>query len=146
MPAYGGDAGMVSGGCIENYALLDSDGYGSGASQDASLVSPVIDLSGYTNLTLSYNHHIRNYSATEGYVESSIDGVNWSEIVNYNGLATSGPASIAEGLESFDISSLAGNASVQIRFRFVEHGSTIGELIIFLSQQLTRYLSQKILY
>ena len=119
VPDYGGDAGMVSGGCIENYALLDSDGYGSGASQDASLISPVIDLSGYTNLTLSYNHHIRNYSATEGYVESSIDGVNWSEIVNYNGLATSGAASIAEGLESFDISSLAGNASVQIRFRFV---------------------------
>ena len=43
VPAYGGDEGMVSGGCIENYALLDSDGYGSGASQDASLVSPVID-------------------------------------------------------------------------------------------------------
>jgi len=119
VPAYGGDEGMVSGGCIENYALLDSDGYGSGGSQHASLISPVIDLSGYTNLTLSYNHHIRNYSATEGYVESSVDGVNWSEIVNYNGLATTGAASIAEGLESFDISSLAGNASVQIRFRFV---------------------------
>ena len=119
VPAYGGDDGMISGGCVDNYALLDSDGYGSGGSQHASLVSPVIDLSGYTNLTLSYNHHIRNYSATEGYVESSIDGVNWSEIVNYNGLATTGAASIAEGLESFDISSLAGNASVQIRFRFV---------------------------
>ena len=45
VPAYGGDTGMTSGGCDGLYALLDSDGIDSSGSQNASLISPVMDLS-----------------------------------------------------------------------------------------------------
>ena len=45
-PAYGGNTGIVStsqGNCTNNYAVVDSDGYGSAGSQDTSLISPVFD-------------------------------------------------------------------------------------------------------
>ena len=118
VPDYGGGAGMVSGGCDGLYALLDSDGLGGGSSQNASLVSPVMDLTGYTNLIVKFNHHFRVYTANAeyGYVEGTIDGgTTWENITTFTG-----PSEYTtEGLVGFDISTLAGNPAVQIRFRYV---------------------------
>lgn len=118
VPAYGGDTGMINGGCDGLYALLDSDGIGAAGSQDASLVSPVIDLSEYSELIVKFNHHFRVYNANAdfGYVEGTIDGgVTWENITTFTGAQDY----TAEGLTSLDISILAGNPSVQIRFRYV---------------------------
>ena len=117
-PAYGGDTGMINGGCDGLYALLDSDGIGAAGSQNASLVSPVMDLSGYTELIVRFNHHFRVYNnnADYGYVEGTIDGgASWENITTFTGAQNY----VAEGLTSLDMSSLAGNPAVQIRFRYV---------------------------
>ncbi len=124
IPAYGGDDGMIGGGCDGLYALLDSDGFGSAGSQNASLISPVMDLTGYSELTLRFNHHFRNYSSESGYVEATTDnGTTWTELTSYILPAeVSGPplvTQIVEGLTLIDISALAGNPEVQIRFRYV---------------------------
>ena len=118
VPLYGGDTGMINGGCDGLYALLDSDGFGSTGSQNASLISPVMDLSGYTDLIVKFNHHFRVYNtnADYGYVEATIDGgASWGNITTFTGAQNY----VAEGLTSLDISSLTGNSAVQIRFRYV---------------------------
>ena len=118
VPAWGGDTGMINGGCDGLYALLDSDGIGASGSQNASLVSPVMDLSGYTDLIVKFNHHFRVYNnnADYGYVEGTTDGgATWQNITTFTGAQNY----TAEGLTSIDISSLAGNTAVQIRFRYV---------------------------
>ena len=118
VPAFGGDTGMVNGGCDGLYALLDSDGYGSAGSQNASLISPVMDLTGYSDLIVKFNHHFRVYNtnADFGYVEGTTDGgATWTNIVTFTGAQNF----VAEGLTTADMSSLAGNSTVQIRFRYV---------------------------
>ena len=118
IPAYGGDTGMINGGCDGLYALLDSDGLGGAFSQNSSLISPVIDLSGYTDLILKFNHHFRvfNSNADYGYVEASINGGStWQNITTFTGAINY----VAEGLTTVDISAFAGNPAVQIRFRYV---------------------------
>jgi len=112
VPAYGGDAGMISGGCDGFYALLDSDGLGGGLSQNASLVSPVMDLTGYSDLILKFNHHFRQYQTSIAYVEgTSNGGTTWTELASYT--------ADTEGLTSVDMLTLAGNSAVQVRFRYV---------------------------
>ena len=118
IPAYGGDTGMVNGGCDGLYALLDSDGIGSSGSQNASLISPVMDLSGYSELIVRFNHHFRVYNANAdyGYVEATIDGGDsWGNIATFTGPNNY----VDEGLTSLDMSAYAGNSAVQIRFRYV---------------------------
>lgn len=116
IPDYGGDTGMISGGCDGLYALLDSDGLGSGFSQNASLVSPVMDLTGYSDLIVKFNHHFRNYQTSTGYVEGTSDGgATWNELASFSPAA----GASTEGLTSVDMSTLAGNSAVQIRFRYV---------------------------
>ena len=118
IPAYGGDTGMINGGCDGLYALLDSDGLGGTFNQNSSLISPLIDLSGYTDLILKFNHHFRVYNsnADYGYVEASINGGStWQNITTFTGAQNY----VAEGLTTVDISAFAGNPAVQIRFRYV---------------------------
>jgi hypothetical protein len=116
IPAYGGDDGMISGGCDGLYALLDSDGLGGGFSQNASLVSPVMDLTGYSDLIVKFNHHFRNFQTSTGYVEGTPDGgATWFELASFSPAA----GASTEGLTSVDMSTLAGNSAVQIRFRYV---------------------------
>ena len=113
-PNYGGSTGIVDpavGNCTNIYAVVDSDGLGSGGTQDTSLISPVIDLSAYTDVVLSFNHWHRVYLSSVAYVESSIDlGANWENVATYD--------ADAFGNTSIDVSNLAGNSSVQIRFRY----------------------------
>ena len=112
VPAWGGDTGMISGGCDGLYALLDSDGLGNGFSQNASLVSPVMDLTGYSDLILKFNHHFRQYQSSIAYVEgTSNGGTTWTELASYT--------ADTEGLTSVDMLTLAGNSAVQVRFRYV---------------------------
>ena len=114
-PAYGGNTGIVDpalGNCTNNYAVVDSDGYGSGGSQDTSLVSPIFDLSSYSNIVLSLNQWYRLYQSSVAYIDSSINnGASWENIITYD--------TDVSGNTTIDISSLGGNSEVQIRFRYV---------------------------
>ena len=128
-PAYGGNTGIVStsqGNCTNNYAVVDSDGYGSAGSQDTSLISPVFDLSNFSNIVLSLNQYHRVYQSSIAYIDSSVNnGESWENIVTYD-------ADVA-GNTIIDISSLAGNSEVQIRFKYVgsyEYWWAVDDIII----------------
>lgn len=80
--------GTISGGLTGstgNYAYLNSDGFGTGNTQNASLVSPVFDLSTYMNVNLSFKHYFRQYqTASTARLYYSIDGgSNWTEVQNW---------------------------------------------------------------
>lgn len=112
-PNWGGATGIVDpaqGNCSNNYAVVDSDGIGN-VSLNTSLVSPVMDLSGYSSgLLLKFNQWHRVYSSSVAYIEYSTDsGTNWSELFNYGD---------AVGASIYDISELEGYSAVQIRFRY----------------------------
>ncbi|MBX5476836.1 MAG: S8 family serine peptidase [Clostridia bacterium] len=90
---------------------------------DASLVSPVIDLAGYSSATLQFAHWYsleRNYDS--GYVEVKPVGANqWTMLAQYTAPASGGqPVGWEQPI--FDLSAYAGQA-IQIRFRMHSDGS-----------------------
>jgi len=74
-------------------------------------LSHSFDLTGVTNATLSFwTKYEMEPGYDYGYVEISVDGVDWDRLATYNGF--SGPK-----VESIDLSSYAGQ-NVSIRFRY----------------------------
>ncbi|HPS63925.1 MAG TPA: S8 family serine peptidase, partial [Bacteroidales bacterium] len=45
-----------------NYVFLNSDAYGNGNTQNADLITPVLDLSPYSSVTLQFNHYFQSYT------------------------------------------------------------------------------------
>lgn len=63
------------------FAILDSDNFGSGNSQNADLVTPLLDLSACTSVTLYFQHHFEAYegsTATLSYTTNG--GSTWSTL------------------------------------------------------------------
>jgi hypothetical protein len=76
-----------------NYAFLDSDTYGSGNSQNADLITPTIDLTGVTGVTLNFNHYFLSYSGSSGTVSYSINnGTSWTQIQQFTTTSATNPA------------------------------------------------------
>jgi len=64
-----------------NYAYLNSDAYGIGLTQNADLVSPKLDFSGFSSVTLSFSHYYRAITGQTGTLSYSVDdGLNWVTI------------------------------------------------------------------
>ncbi|MEI6061779.1 MAG: hypothetical protein WCR72_13825, partial [Bacteroidota bacterium] len=47
-----------------NYAYLNSDAYGSGSSQNADLITPTLDMTGYSAVNLAFSHYFRFYAGS----------------------------------------------------------------------------------
>jgi N-acetylneuraminic acid mutarotase len=95
------------------FAVIDSDKYGSGNTQDSSLISPVTDFSTRTHPLLSFRSDYYGYSGQAGDVDLSVDGgTSWSNIRHQTASAR-GPRT-----ETLDLSAAAGKTAVQVRFRF----------------------------
>jgi hypothetical protein len=79
--------GSISGGLTgsSSYAYLNSDGYGYGNNQNADLISPPVNIEGYSDITLKFNHYFRQYqSASTATVSYSFDNGNtWTFIQNW---------------------------------------------------------------
>ena len=72
-----------------NYAYLNSDGYGSGNTQNADLISPVFDLTGYTSVILQFKHYYYHYTGSSATLSYSINnGSTWTQIQQWT--ATTG--------------------------------------------------------
>ncbi len=114
----GNDAGNDLGDAA--YLFIDSDNAGSGISQQDTITSPVIDLSGQTNVALSFKTHFRSGFGTTGDLEvyDATSGT-WVNLKNYS-TATVGGWGTAAATETFDISMYA---SSQFQFRFVFSGN-----------------------
>jgi N-acetylneuraminic acid mutarotase len=108
-----GHRGNLTGG-DSGFAIMDSDHYGPGNSEDTSLVSPVIDLSAIASPIISFNNDYRNLGDTAD-VDLSIDGgATWTNVWRRTSDAR-GP-----DLEQVDIPAAANQANVKVRFHFYD--------------------------
>ncbi len=97
-----------------NYAYLNSDGYGSTNSQNADLISPVFDFTGYTQVTLSFNHYFRSYSGSSGKVSYSINnGATWTVLATFTETSATNPAIFSQV-----IAAAAGQPSVKFKWNY----------------------------
>jgi subtilisin family serine protease len=104
-------AGLAGG--TAPYAFLNSDAYGSGNTQNSDLVSPVFDLSGYSEVELSFTHFYRSHSSSAAKLFLSINGgETWEQLQQWT-TTTSNPASVNIGLEQ-----AAGSSSVRFKWNF----------------------------
>lgn len=96
-----------------NYAYLNSDGYGSGNSQNADLVTPTIDMSGYSAVNLQFSHFFRQYTGSSGTLSYSINnGSTWTIIQTYT-TTTANPATFNQA-----IAAVAGQSAVKFKWNY----------------------------
>lgn len=123
----GGTAGTVDTSGLPGFAggkaFINSDAYGSSGVQDASLVTPAMNLTGYVNVRLKYATVFRQFLSDEfGTVQVSTDGGTvWNNVVVYNASTAGGGSNPPTGsvVEDIDISAWASNqADVRVRFRY----------------------------
>ena len=124
-------------------------GYNDIATMDTSLVTPVFDLTGTSRPSLSFDTYFYNSDWSEASIEVSLDGTTWSEIWNPYPYPSSPPytyeappagsevrprenpiwqtvwmqtTSLGPDYHAvLDLSALAGQPSVQLRFNFFGH-------------------------
>jgi hypothetical protein len=96
-----------------NYAYLNSRVYGAGNSQNADLITPTIDMTGFTNITLQFNHYFRSTTGTSGTVSYSINnGAAWTAIQTFT-VTTANPAAFSQV-----IAALTGQSQVKIKWNY----------------------------
>ena len=109
-----GDRGNLTGG-TGNFAMIDSDDYGAGSSQDTSLVSPVVDLTGVTAPVIRFNQDFNQLDDDTADVDLSIDGgTTWTNVLRQE-TDVRGPK-----LTEIPIPQAAGKAQVQVRFHYYD--------------------------
>ena len=109
-----GDRGNLTGG-TGNFAMIDSDAYGAGSSQDTSLVSPVVDLTGVTAPVIRFNQDFNQLGDDTADVDLSIDGgATWTNVLRQE-TDVRGPK-----VTEIPIPQAAGQAQVQVRFRYYD--------------------------
>lgn len=100
-------------GTTGNYAFLNSDGYGSGNSQNADLLSPIFDLSDYMNVEVHFIHYFREYTNTSGSFHYSTDGgINWNQVETWTATTVNPEA------YSITINELTGQNNVQFKWNY----------------------------
>ena len=112
---------ITAGGISGNYAVLDSDDYGSGSNQNASLLTPAFSTGIYETITLEFDYQYRDFNGGESCVVEVYDGTTWTEVFRKE-LGDENYVSLSSGsnLESIDITTEAGGASnVQVRFTYI---------------------------
>ncbi len=103
------------------FSWTDSPAGNYGDNQNVTLTSPAIDLSGVGAAELTFAQRCLT-EATYDFcvVEVSTNGSNWSAVTSSDETGGAGWST-----NSFDISSVAGSASVQVRFRLVTDVSVV---------------------
>jgi M6 family metalloprotease-like protein len=96
------------------FAIIDSDNYGSGGTQDADLVSPTFDFSSATEVTLEFEHYFREYSGSAAELSYSINGgSSWTQIQQWSS-SSSNAASFSQ-----TIAAVAGESAVKFKWNYV---------------------------
>jgi len=96
-----------------NYAYLHSATWGAGNSQNTDLISPTIDLSSYTNVSMSFTHFFRCVSGNTASVYYSINnGATWTLINSYTA-TTANPETV-----QFSLPALVGQSQVRFKWNY----------------------------
>ena len=97
-----------------NYAYLNSDGYGSGGSQNADLISPVLDCSAFSNVTLQFSHYFKSYTGSSGTLSYTINGgTTWTTLQTFTTTSATNPATYSQV-----ITPAAGQSQVQFQWNY----------------------------
>ncbi|WP_233513630.1 S8 family serine peptidase [Micromonospora craterilacus] len=110
-----GNRGNLTGG-TGNFAIIDSDNYGSGQRQDSSLVSPVVDLTDVATPVIRFNQDFRHLGAAHrADVDLSLDGgTTWTNVLRQS-TNVRGPL-----VTEVPIPQAAGNAQTRVRFHYYD--------------------------
>lgn len=96
------------------FVLLNSDGYGSGSSQNADLVSPTFDFTNYSEVTLNFDHAFVAWSGSSGTLEYSINGgSSWIPIDEWISSTGDNPTIFSE-----IIPGAAGESDVKFKWNY----------------------------
>ncbi|MBS4013114.1 MAG: trypsin-like serine protease [Bacteroidetes bacterium] len=107
-----GTGGSMSG-ASGNYAFLNSDGYGSGNSQNADLITPTLNLSAYTTVNVSFKHYYRHYTgSTARFFYSTNNGSTWTQVQAWT-VDTGNPATF-----NMSIPAVAGQSQVKFKWNY----------------------------
>jgi len=97
-----GVRGNLTPGGVGGFAILDSDYYGSGKTQDAGFRTPSLDFSAFTNVILEFETDYNYYSGDRAAVRVSADNGStwtdkWAQTADFNGHVTMDLTSEAAG-------------------------------------------------
>ncbi|NQT78508.1 MAG: T9SS type A sorting domain-containing protein [Bacteroidetes bacterium] len=96
------------------FAILDSDHYGSGNSQNADLVTPEFDFSGFISINLEFEHYFREFSGSDATLSYSTDGGSvWIQIHNWTG-SSGNPETFSQDMTT----EVAGESSVYFKWNY----------------------------
>jgi hypothetical protein len=101
------------------FAILDSDNYGNGGTQDADMISPAFDFTNYTSINLSFEHYFYYWAGSSATLSYSIDGgTTWTEISSW---ATADEGSLATpAVFSQDLTAqLEGESNVKFKWNYI---------------------------
>ena len=98
--------------------ILESDGEGSGISQDDSLLTPPFAVAAGGAYRLSFDTFYRGYGNSKGYVDVTTDGgTTWTNVATY--AATDVGTAAAAAHQTIDVTAaVAGGTTAQVRFRY----------------------------
>ncbi len=95
------------------FAILDSDNYGNGNSQNADLVTPTLDLSAYSNVNLYFEHYFREYSGESATLSYSIDGGSTWNVIQTWLTTTTNAATFDQAIPAVD-----GESNVKFKWNY----------------------------
>ena len=108
-----GARGNLTGG-TGGFAIMDSDKAGIGNTEDSSLVTPALNLSGATSPFVRFNSDYRGFSNSLADIDVTTDGgATWANVFHLSTADARGPRT-----ELVPLTGLAGSANAQFRFRY----------------------------
>jgi len=109
-----GGRGNLTGG-TGKFAVADSDACGSGSTMNTDLVSPPFDVSGLSQVNLSFAYDYNNYTAGEvaAVDVSANNGASWVNVVTWT-TDQRGPATFSQNVTGI----LAGSTQARVRFHY----------------------------
>lgn len=116
-----GSRGITAGNISGNYAILDSDNYGNGNNQDATLETASFGANLYETITLEYDYQYRDYQSPESCTVEVYNGSSWTTVASYTTDSGDNYVSADDGAThvTIDITTAAGSASnAKVRFTY----------------------------
>lgn len=104
--------GSITNGLSGTYLYLNSDGYGSGNTQNADFISPAVNTTGLTSVTISFKHYFKVEAGETATFSYSLDGTNWVQIDKWT-TSTTNPANYKKILTE-----VANKPSVRFKWNY----------------------------
>ena len=97
------------------FAILDSDNYGSGYSQNADMITSTFDFSNFTSINLKFEHYFKSYAASSATLSYSINnGSTWIQIQQFTVTGATNPVTFNQA-----VAAVAGQSQVKFKWNYI---------------------------